>query len=123
MRPYLYAAGSVLLVSSAQLLMKAGMDHLPQGAVSDLLAAALARPGALLAVAGGLAAYATSLALWMFSLEGLPLGRAYSLLALSYVLVHLGGLVLPGFDEPFRAQRLAGILLVVGGVALIHRRR
>jgi len=99
------------------------MDGLPHAGPAALVREAVAHPGPTLLVAAGIAAYVASLALWMFSLEGLPLGRAYSLLGLSYALVHLGAVALPWFDEPLRALRVLGVCLVVAGVVVIHRRR
>jgi undecaprenyl phosphate-alpha-L-ara4N flippase subunit ArnF len=53
-------------------------------------------------------------------LHALPLGRAYPLLSLSYVLVAVTVAVLPCFNEPLTLLKIAGIAMVLIGVWLIN---
>jgi len=118
-----FAMGSVLLVSSAQLGMRWSMSHLPQpqqwlqaigdGSV-DLLAAGV--------VVAAIMAYALSMLCWLFALRDLPLGRAYSLLSISYALVYLLAAGLPLFNEPFTLSKTLGVALVILGVITINSR-
>ena len=118
-----FALGSVLLVSAAQLGMRWSMSHLPlptqwlaaleSGAV-DLLAVGV--------VLASILAYALSMLCWLLSLRDLPLGRAYSLLSISYALVYLLAASLPLFNEPFSLSRTLGVALVILGVLTINLR-
>ena len=118
-----FALGSVLLVSGAQLGMRWSMSHLPlptqwlavleSGAV-DLLAVGV--------VLASILAYALSMLCWLLALRDLPLGRAYSLLSISYALVYLLAASLPLFNEPFSLSRTLGVALVILGVLIINSR-
>ncbi|MGF0238201.1 4-amino-4-deoxy-L-arabinose-phosphoundecaprenol flippase subunit ArnF [Rhodococcus sp. IEGM1300] len=118
-----FALGSVLLVSAAQLGMRWSMSRLPQpeqwlpalsnGSV-DLSAIAVV----LLAIL----AYALSMLSWLAALRDLPLGRAYSLLSISYALVYLLAASLPLFNEDFSLSKTLGVALVILGVITINSR-
>lgn len=97
-----FALGSVLLVSSAQLGMRWSMSHLPSpeqwlSAPIDLAAVAV--------VLAAVLAYALSMLSWLLALRDLPLGRAYSLLSISYALVYLLAASLPLFHEDFSLSK------------------
>lgn len=118
-----FALGSVLLVSGAQLGMRWSMSHLPLP--TQWLAALEAGAIELLAVGVVLAsilAYALSMLCWLLALRDLPLGRAYSLLSISYALVYLLAASLPLFNEPFSLSRTLGVALVILGVLIINSR-
>lgn len=118
-----FALGSVLLVSGAQLGMRWSMSHLPLPA--QWLAALESGAIDLLAVGVVLAsilAYALSMLCWLLALRDLPLGRAYSLLSISYALVYLLAASLPLFNEPFSLSRTLGVALVILGVLIINSR-
>ncbi|WP_261642738.1 4-amino-4-deoxy-L-arabinose-phosphoundecaprenol flippase subunit ArnF [Erwinia mallotivora] len=111
---------SVLLVSGAQLLMRWSMLHLP--AISEpglFFHALLALSPAALGLIAGLGAYALSMLCWLLALQRIALSRAYPLLSLSYVLVWVAALYLPGLDEPFHWGKLAGVLLIFCGLLLV----
>ncbi|GHC32992.1 putative 4-amino-4-deoxy-L-arabinose-phosphoundecaprenol flippase subunit ArnF [Kushneria pakistanensis] len=112
---------SVVLVSTAQLSMKWGMSLLPvEGLDPDVIGIALSG-GAwppLLAVGAGLGCYALSMLCWVLALRAVPLGVAYPFLSLSYVLVYVGSLCLPGLADTFSWLKLAGIALIMTGVAI-----
>ena len=115
-----FALGSVLLVSSAQLGMRWSMTRLPTHWPFDLAQLDVA---ALLALAGAVLAYALSMLCWLGALKFLPLGRAYSLLSISYALVYLGAALLPGFRESLSLFKTLGVGLVIAGVLAINSPR
>ena len=121
---------SVILVSLAQLLLKFGAEH---GAVlHDLTSlSTLLSPQVLnlqllltlaLPIATGLLCYMASMLVWLRALGELPLSVAYPLLSLSYPLVYVAALLLPGFHETLSATRVAGLLLAIAGIALLAPR-
>ena len=118
MKGLLLALGSVLLVSLAQLMLRAAMLHFP--ALTALVSLQKWPPASsLLLLVAGLAAYALSMLCWILALHHLPLNRLYPLLSLSYVLVWLAAILLPGFHEPFRWSGLAGVVLIVLGLLCV----
>lgn len=119
-----FASASVLLVSGAQLGMRWSMTRLPEPAQwlsaikqGDVSFSALA------VVTGAIMAYALSMLCWLLALRDLPLGRAYSLLSVSYALVYLLAASLPVFHESFTLSKTLGVALVIGGVLTINSRR
>ena len=123
-RGLVFAMGSVLLVSGAQLGMRWSMTRLPEPA--QWLAAinqgdvSLTALGVVLAA---IMAYALSMLCWLLALRDLPLGRAYSLLSFSYALVYLLAASLPVFHESFTLSKTLGVALVILGVLTINSRR
>lgn len=113
MKGLLLALCSILLVSLAQLVLRAAMLNFPP--VAEVLQHT--RPLLLLCI--GLGAYALSMLCWMLALRHLPLNRLYPLLSLSYVLVWLAAVSLPMFAEPFRWSSFAGVLLIVCGLLCV----
>ena len=114
-----FALGSVLLVSAAQLGMRWSMSRLPSPeqwltASIDLSAVAV--------VLTAIFAYALSMLCWLAALRDLPLGRAYSLLSISYALVYLLAASLPLFNEAFSLSKTLGVALVILGVITINSR-
>jgi len=118
MKPWLAIAASVILVTTAQLMMKSGMSSLPLIS-SDWLDMAFIRSHAMDfgKVLFGLCCYALSLGCWMLALATLPLSVAYPCLSISYVLVTLMANLL--FHEPLSIPVMAGSVLIVLGVSLI----
>ncbi|AJO78547.1 4-amino-4-deoxy-L-arabinose-phosphoundecaprenol flippase subunit ArnF [Pseudomonas sp. MRSN 12121] len=122
-RGFTFALGSVLLVSGAQLGMRWSMTRLPapeqwlatlSGGQFDLLALGV--------VLAAILAYALSMLCWLLALRDLPLGRAYSLLSISYALVYLLAAALPLFNEAFSLSKTLGVALVILGVITINSR-
>ena len=114
-----FALGSVLLVSAAQLGMRWSMSRLPSpehwfSANVDLSAVAV--------VLAAILAYGLSMLSWLAALRDLPLGRAYSLLSISYALVYLLAASLPLFNEAFSLSKSLGVALVILGVITINSR-
>ncbi|WP_426200675.1 4-amino-4-deoxy-L-arabinose-phosphoundecaprenol flippase subunit ArnF [Pseudomonas sp. TWP3-1] len=115
-----FALGSVLLVSAAQLGMRWSMTRLP--APQDWLPLSNLDVTALTVVMAAIFAYALSMLCWLLALRDLPLGRAYSLLSISYALVYLLAASLPLFNETFSFSRSLGVALVILGVITINTR-
>jgi undecaprenyl phosphate-alpha-L-ara4N flippase subunit ArnF len=115
-----YALTSVMLVSASQLAMRWGMMRLPG---REALAAGAFHLLALTVVLLGVLGYLASALCWLGALANLPLGRAYSLLGLSYPLVYLCAALLPGLDGSLSAGKSFGVMLVLIGVVLVHARR
>ena len=122
-RGFAFASGSVLLVSTAQLGMRWSMTRLPQPAqwVDAISQGDVSLP-ALAVVFAAIMAYALSMLCWLAALRDLPLGRAYSLLSISYALVYLLAASLPLFNESFSFSKSLGVALVMLGVITINTR-
>ena len=123
-RGFAFASGSVLLVSGAQLGMRWSMMRLPQP--TQWLSAITQGDVSLIALSvvfGAIVAYALSMLCWLLALRDLPLGRAYSLLSISYALVYLLAASLPIFHESFTLSKTLGVTLVILGVLTINSRR
>ncbi|POF43923.1 4-amino-4-deoxy-L-arabinose-phospho-UDP flippase [Pseudomonas laurylsulfativorans] len=114
-----FALGSVLLVSAAQLGMRWSMSHLPQ---PEQWLSAQINLSAVAVVLVAVFAYALSMFCWLAALRDLPLGRAYSLLSISYALVYLLAASLPLFNESFSLTKSLGVALVILGVIIINSR-
>ena len=124
MRGFALALASVGLVSAAQLGMRWSMTRLPLP--HEWLSAFSNNSidlGALGAVLLAIFAYALSMLCWLGALKHLPLGRAYSLLSISYALVYLLAASLPVFNEHFSLSKTLGVALVILGVLVINSRR
>ncbi|MFM9380467.1 4-amino-4-deoxy-L-arabinose-phosphoundecaprenol flippase subunit ArnF [Pseudomonas sp. UV AK001] len=118
-----FALGSVLLVSGAQLGMRWSMTRLPQPEQwLSALSSGSVDLSALAVVATAIFAYALSMLCWLAALRDLPLGRAYSLLSISYALVYLLAASLPLFNESFSFTKSLGVALVMLGVITINTR-
>lgn len=80
-----------------------------------LLLRTLLSPLAILAMA----LYAASVVNWIVVLSRMDLGLAYPLMALSYILTFALGIWC--FHEPWSWTRLAGVLVIILGIALLTR--
>lgn len=118
-----FALGSVLLGSAAQLGMRWSMTRLPH---PEQLIPALSHgsvdASAVNVVLAAILAYAVSMFTWLAALRDLPLGRAYSLLSISYALVYVLAASLPLFNETFSFSKTLGVALVILGVITINSR-
>lgn len=121
---YLWVLGSAILVTIAQLSLKAGVMELPSFALGwhwlqiDWL---LANTVSLSIIFVGLVCYALSMLCWLFALKFIALNKAYPLISLSYVFVYILAVVLPWFNEPATWLKAAGIGFILLGVWLISR--
>ena len=106
---YAAALASILLSSTAQILLKVVMRHATVG--FHLLSQPLIYLGFL--------AYGLSAILWLQVLSRLPLVVAYPLVSLNFILVALGGSFI--LHERVGWTMLAGIALVVGGLVVMFQ--
>ncbi|KFF72663.1 4-amino-4-deoxy-L-arabinose-phospho-UDP flippase [Pectobacterium brasiliense] len=119
---YVWALGSIVLASAAQVLMKSGMLALPSislahwPSLSTLLAGWPA-----VAVLIGMLCYGLSMVCWFMVLRYLPLSRAYPLISLSYAVVYLAAVFLPWLNEPMSLRKNLGVLIILLGVWLVSR--
>lgn len=119
---WLLVAASVVLSAIGQLCMKVGMLGLAAAGVaagsSIAIGELLVSPPVLWTVAG-LAAYASSMLVWLGVLTRLALSHAYPLLSISYVLVYVGATHWQRLAETATPARTAGTVLIALGVALV----
>jgi multidrug transporter EmrE-like cation transporter len=109
MTVYYVALGIGILAGIAgQMLLKAAADA--PDFVSQLM-----RPSTL----AGLALYGSAAFLYMIALRKIPLSVAFPSVSLSYAIVAVLGHFL--FGEPFGIKQIGGIVLIMGGVALINQ--
>ncbi|HEB0856287.1 4-amino-4-deoxy-L-arabinose-phospho-UDP flippase [Citrobacter werkmanii] len=111
---------SVFITSAAQLSLGYAMDSLPpiqypQAFISALLSTSI---GAL-ALYAGLLGYLLSVICWHKALHQLALSKAYALLSLSYVLVWVASMILPGWQGTFSLKTFAGVLCIMAGLMMI----
>ena len=110
----------VLLNAAAQLLLKAGTNAVGRFdfAVENILPV-----GMKLAlephIAGGLACYVVSVAVWIVGLSRVPVSIAYPMLSVGYIVNALAAWYL--FGESLTAQKVVGIAFIVCGVFLVAR--
>lgn len=113
---------SVLLVSFAQLSLKFAMQQMPGEPGVDMIIAMI-QPAhwfdVVLPIVLGMSSYVLSVVCWIGTLSRLPLSMAYPSLALSYLLVFAGAVLLPWFQEDWEVSRLVGIGCVIFGVWLV----
>lgn len=115
-----WALMSVMLVSVAQLTLRVAMTTLPSAEQPWVLVWHLLHVGdGTLILLLGLLGYVASMACWFFALKRLPLAKAYALLSLSYMVVWLAAICLPGWHEPFSWRGLLGVVVIVAGVITI----
>lgn len=121
---YVWALGSALLVTIAQLSLKTGVVGLPSFTLGwhwlqlEWLSANSVSLGVVFI---GLVCYALSMLCWLFALKSIPLNKAYPLISLSYVFVYLLAVILPWFNEPATWLKAGGVACILLGVWLISR--
>jgi undecaprenyl phosphate-alpha-L-ara4N flippase subunit ArnE len=111
MWPY-YAAlgGGILLGVGGQVLLKAGA-----GTETDTFLQQVFRPHTIF----GLALYGLAAFLYIIALRKLPMSVAFLTGSLSYALVAVLGHVM--FGEAFGLSKIAGLVLIMAGVWLVHQ--
>jgi undecaprenyl phosphate-alpha-L-ara4N flippase subunit ArnF len=118
-----FALISVLLGSAAQLGMRWSMTRLPHPEQwLPSLSNGSVDVSAVAVVLAAIFAYAVSMLTWLAALRDVPLGRAYSLLSISYALVYVLAASLPLFNETFSLSKTLGVALVILGVITINSR-
>ena len=110
----------VLLNAAAQLLLKAGTNAVGQ---FELSAQNILPVGMKLAlephIAGGLACYVVSVAVWIVGLSRVEVSIAYPMLSVGYIVNAIAAWYL--FGESLTAQKLVGIAFIIAGVYLVAR--
>lgn len=111
---------SVIIASAAQLSLGFAASHLPPMThLRDFIAAFFAfGPGARMLVVG-LVGYLLSVFCWYKALHHLALSKAYALLSMSYVLVWIASMVLPGWEGIFSLKALLGVACIMSGLMLV----
>ncbi len=108
---------SVAIASLAQLSLGFAMMRLPSIAHPLAFISGLgAFNAATLALFAGLAGYLVSVFCWQKTLHMLALSKAYALLSLSYVLVWVASMLLPGLQGAFSLKAMLGVLCIMAGV-------
>ena len=105
---YVVLGVGILAGIAGQMLLKAGAD-------APSIAAQLLRPSTL----AGLALFGSAAFLYIFALRKIPVSVAFPSVSLSYAAVAVLGHFL--FNEPFGLKQIGGIVLIMGGVALINQ--
>ena len=110
----------VLLNAAAQLLLKAGTNAVGR---FEFSAQNIVPVGIKLAlephIAGGLACYVVSVAVWIVGLSRVPVSIAYPMLSVGYIVNALAAWYL--FGESITAQKVVGIAFIIAGVFLVAR--
>ncbi|RZM95116.1 4-amino-4-deoxy-L-arabinose-phospho-UDP flippase [Escherichia sp. E4208] len=111
---------SVIIASAAQLSLGFAASHLPpMTQLWDFIAALLAFGLDVRMLLIGLLGYLLSVFCWYKTLHQLTLSKAYTLLSVSYVLVWIASIVLPGWEGTFSVKALLGVACIMGGLTLI----
>lgn len=111
---------SVIIASAAQLSMGFAASHLPPMThLWDFIAALLAFGLDARILLLGLLGYLLSVFCWYKTLHKLALSKAYALLSMSYVLVWIASMVLPGWEGTFSLKALLGVACIMSGLMLI----
>ncbi|MEL0578341.1 4-amino-4-deoxy-L-arabinose-phosphoundecaprenol flippase subunit ArnF [Pectobacterium punjabense] len=119
---YVWALVSIVLASTAQVLMKSGMLALPSISMTHFPSlSALMAGWPVVAVLIGVICYGLSMVCWFMVLRYLPLSRAYPLISLSYAVVYLAAVFLPWLNEPMSLRKNLGVLIIMLGVWLVTR--
>lgn len=117
---FLVALFSIVLSVAAQASLKAGMSHdavqlaMQGGASLEVLAAVFQRPQ----IGLGLLLYGSSAMVWLYVLANWDVSKAYPLVGMGFVLTLLVGYLM---GETVSLQRMAGVVLIAAGVALVSR--
>lgn len=67
----------------------------------------------------GLSAYVLSLCVWLLVLSRLDVNIAYPLTSIAFIFVAFAGAFF--FNEPLTMTRIAGIVVIIGGIYLLTR--
>ncbi|WP_119328197.1 EamA family transporter [Cysteiniphilum halobium] len=110
----------VLLNASAQLFLKFGMDRIGE---FSFTVANIWPIGWKVAtnyfVILGLMCYVISVVVWLMVLSRVPVGLAYPMVSIGYIVTAIAGYFLLG--ETLTATRIAGIFVIILGVYLVAK--
>ncbi|WP_116964265.1 EamA family transporter [Fastidiosibacter lacustris] len=110
----------VFLNACAQLFLKFGMERI--GTFSFTLANVWPigwKVATNYFVILGLACYVISVIVWLMVLSRVPVGLAYPMVSIGYIITAIAGYFLLG--EPLTATRIAGIFVIILGVYLVAK--
>ncbi|MFZ9035567.1 MAG: SMR family transporter [Francisellaceae bacterium] len=110
----------VSLNASAQLLLKFGVDRI--GEFSFTLANIWPIGWKLATnyfIILGLSSYVISVIVWLMVLSRVPVGVAYPMVSIGYIITAIAGYFL--FSEPLTLMRIAGIFVIILGVYLVAK--
>lgn len=111
---------SVVITSVAQLSLGFAMASLPPMLhLGEFIAALIANHASVIALFSGLLGYLVSVLCWHNALHHLELSKAYALLSLSYILVWIASMVLPGMQGAFSLKALLGVACIMAGLMII----
>jgi drug/metabolite transporter (DMT)-like permease len=102
----------VCVISTGQLLFKLASGHLD-------FRRPLADPQGLVILGVALALYGAATLVWVAVLRHAPLSRIYPIMALSFVLTPLAGIVV--LKEPVSSLYWLGVGLILAGLVVISR--
>src|SRR6185437_11779941 len=110
MFPY-YAAlvAGILLGVAGQIALKLGAEG------TKTIALQFFHPATII----GFAIYVAAAVLYMIAIKKIPLSLAYPSVSLGYVIVGIIAHVM--WQEPFGLPQMAGIVLIGGGILLLHQ--
>jgi multidrug transporter EmrE-like cation transporter len=115
LRALLMVFACTILGAAAQILMKYGLQaKLPVGAVAVLFAVATNVP-----IMTGFVLYGISTAILVLALRNQELSILYPVISLTYVWVAILSLIV--FGESMNAYKIAGLTIIVLGVALLGK--
>ncbi|TGC25509.1 4-amino-4-deoxy-L-arabinose-phosphoundecaprenol flippase subunit ArnF [Escherichia sp. E1130] len=111
---------SVIIASVAQLSLGFAASHLPpMTQLWNFIAALFTFDFGARMLVVGLVGYLISVFCWYKALHRLALSKAYALLSMSYVLVWIASMVLPGWEGTFSLKAMLGVACIMGGLTLI----
>ncbi|MFS1537949.1 MAG: 4-amino-4-deoxy-L-arabinose-phosphoundecaprenol flippase subunit ArnF [Candidatus Phlomobacter fragariae] len=122
MKGYFWGIGSVILITLAQLCLKAGVTILPELKLNyqwmdvNWLFENFQAFGLIFV---GLIGYVLSMVCWLLALRFLALSKAYPLISLSYVLVYLLAVTFPWFNESATLVQFVGVVFILLGIWII----
>ncbi len=111
---------AMLLNTSAQVLLKAGMMRIGYFAFSfanfwPIFQQVVSNPF----IIGGLFSYVISVCVWLLVLSRVDVGLAYPMTSLAYILTAIAGFYI--FHEHLSLTRMVGIAIILLGVCLVAR--
>ena len=117
---YILLLTGVLLNAGAQLLLKAGTNHIGEFSFSfeNILPIGW-QLASNLYILGGLTCYVISVGLWIMVLSRIPVSFAYPMLSIGYIVNALAAFYL--FGEDLNPAKIAGIFVIIIGVFLLTR--
>jgi undecaprenyl phosphate-alpha-L-ara4N flippase subunit ArnF len=116
----LWGLCSVIITSVAQLGLGFAMANLPPMVQwQTFIPALFSLHTGTFALFAGLVGYLLSVFCWHNALHRLALSKAYALLSLSYVLVWVSSMILPGWQGSFSLKALLGVLCIMAGLMFI----